>query len=43
MSATSGLCQRFWNIVSRYAPDYEKHVNWLEENSARLIFTEDNL
>jgi predicted metal-dependent hydrolase len=34
---------RFWNIVGRYDPNYEVHLDWLTENSARLIFTEDDL
>jgi len=35
--------RRFWNIVREYEPDYEKHIDWLTENSARLIFTADDL
>ena len=35
--------QRFWNIVRQHDPKYEEHVDWLTENSARLIFTEDDL
>jgi predicted metal-dependent hydrolase len=35
--------RRFWNIVGQYDPNYETHVDWLTENSARLIFTEDDL
>lgn len=35
--------RRFWNIVQRYDPNYEEHIDWLTENSARLIFTEDDL
>jgi predicted metal-dependent hydrolase len=35
--------RRFWNIVREYEPDYEEHINWLTENSARLIFTEEDL
>jgi predicted metal-dependent hydrolase len=35
--------QRFWNIVDQYDPNYEAHVDWLTENSARLIFTENDL
>jgi len=33
----------FWNIVREYAPNYEEHIDWLTENSARLIFTEEDL
>ena len=35
--------QRFWNIVYHQDPEYEEHVEWLTENSAQLIFTEDDL
>ncbi|MDL0130062.1 SprT family zinc-dependent metalloprotease [Halobacterium salinarum] len=35
--------RRFWQIVQRYDPDYEQHVEWLKENGVRLIFTEDDL
>lgn len=35
--------RRFWNIVQQHDPEYNKHVDWLAENSARLIFTEDDL
>jgi predicted metal-dependent hydrolase len=35
--------RRFWNIVGQYDPNYEAHVDWLTENSARLIFTKNDL
>lgn len=35
--------RRFWRIVSEYDPDYRDHTDWLDENSARLIFTKDDL
>jgi predicted metal-dependent hydrolase len=35
--------RRFWRIVSEYDPDYRDHSDWLDENSARLIFTKDDL
>ena len=35
--------RRFWSIVRQHDPEYETHVAWLTENSARLIFTEDDL
>lgn len=35
--------RQFWNIVGRYDPNYEEHVDWLTENSSKLIFTEDDL
>jgi len=33
----------FWSIVAEYDPEYEAHDQWLTENSARLIFSEDDL
>ena len=33
----------FWELVADLDPDYTEHANWLEENSARLVFTEDDL
>lgn len=33
----------FWATVREYAPDYEEKAEWLEENSAKLIFTKADL
>jgi predicted metal-dependent hydrolase len=33
----------FWNLVAKYDADYTAHADWLEENSAQLIFTEEDL
>jgi predicted metal-dependent hydrolase len=33
----------FWSLVAQHDPDYETHAQWLDENSARLIFTKDDL
>lgn len=33
----------FWSLVAEHDPDYEAHAQWLDENSARLIFTKDDL
>lgn len=35
--------RRFWDIVGDAMPEYSTHVEWLEDNSARLIFSEDDL
>lgn len=32
----------FWELVSEYDPEYESHAQWLTENSARLVFSEDD-
>lgn len=34
---------RFWSLVAEHDPDYEDHVEWLERNSSRLIFSPDDL
>lgn len=39
----SNHTRRFWDIVRQYDPDYEAHVEWLTENSARLIFSKEDL
>lgn len=33
----------FWSIVSEYDPEYESHAKWLTENSAQLIFSQEDL
>lgn len=33
----------FWSLVAEHDPDYEVHAQWLDENSARLIFTKEDL
>jgi predicted metal-dependent hydrolase len=33
----------FWSLVAEHDPDYEEHARWLEDNSARLIFSDDDL
>lgn len=33
----------FWSLVSRHDPDYEAHIEWLKQNSSRLIFSTDDL
>lgn len=32
----------FWSLVADYDPEYEAHAAWLDENSARLVFTVDD-
>jgi len=32
----------FWSLVAEHDPDYKHHREWLEENSSRLIFSEDD-
>lgn len=33
----------FWQRVEDYDPEYKAHAEWLEQNSVRLIFSEDDL
>lgn len=33
----------FWSLVAEYDQNYENHSRWLDENSAQLIFSEDDL
>ncbi|WP_311172994.1 M48 family metallopeptidase [Halobellus ordinarius] len=33
----------FWSLVGEHDPEYQEHSRWLEENSTRLIFSEDDL
>lgn len=35
--------KKFWRIVKDYIPDYKEKAEWLEENSSRLIFSEEDL
>ena len=33
----------FWSIVAEHDPDYEDHHYWLEEHSAQLVFSDEDL
>jgi len=33
----------FWSLVAEHDPEYESHAAWLEENSTRLIFSEEDI
>jgi predicted metal-dependent hydrolase len=33
----------FWSLVAEHDPEYQEHSRWLEENSTRLIFSDDDL
>lgn len=33
----------FWSLVAEHDPEYQEHSRWLEENSTRLIFSEEDL
>jgi predicted metal-dependent hydrolase len=35
--------EAFWSIVSEYVPSYREHEEWLEQNSVKLIFSEEDL
>lgn len=34
---------RFWQLVGEYVPEYKQRTEWLERNSSRLIFTQQDL
>lgn len=33
----------FWELVAKHDPEYRKHARWLEKNSTRLTFSDDDL
>ena len=33
----------FWSLLAEFLPDYEQHERWLEQNSPKLVFSEDDL
>jgi len=33
----------FWQLVGEYIPEYREHARWLEENSAALIYSPEDL
>ncbi len=33
----------FWSLVAKYDSDYREHANWLDKNSTKMIFTEQDL
>ncbi|PSP87432.1 metal-dependent hydrolase [Halobacteriales archaeon QS_4_69_34] len=35
--------QTFWSLVADHGPEYQAHANWLEEHSAQLIFSDEDL
>lgn len=35
--------REFWQLVGEHVPDYKEKTEWLEQNSVRLIFSEDDL
>lgn len=35
--------REFWRLVGEYEPEYAEHADWLDENSARLIFSDEDL
>jgi predicted metal-dependent hydrolase len=35
--------REFWQFVGEHASDYKEKTVWLEQNSVRLIFSEDDL
>jgi hypothetical protein len=35
--------REFWQLVAEHCPQYKENAKWLEQNSVRLIFSEDDL
>jgi len=35
--------REFWQLVGKHIPDYKEKAEWLEQNSAQLIFSEEDL
>jgi predicted metal-dependent hydrolase len=35
--------REFWQLVGEHVPNYKEKAEWLEQNSVRLIFSEDDL
>lgn len=35
--------KEFWRLVGEYDTNYAKHADWLDENSARLVFSDEDL
>lgn len=35
--------REFWRLVGEHVPDYKEKAEWLERNSARLVFSEEDL
>jgi len=33
----------FWRLVGEYVPEYKEKAEWLEQNSAKLIFSEEDV
>jgi predicted metal-dependent hydrolase len=39
----SNHTETFWSLVGEHDPDYEEHARWIEENSTRLVFSDEDL
>jgi hypothetical protein len=35
--------REFWRLVGEYIPEYKEKAEWLEENSAKLVFSKEDL
>ena len=35
--------EAFWSLVEQYEPEYAEYADWLDENSTRLIFSDEDL
>lgn len=39
----SNHSSEFWSLVAEFDPEYKEKAEWLEQNSAKLIFSEEDL
>ncbi len=35
--------EEFWSVVAEFDPKYQKHAEWLEQNSTQLVFSKEDL
>jgi predicted metal-dependent hydrolase len=35
--------REFWQLVGEHAPDYKDKAEWLEQNSAKLVFSDEDV
>jgi predicted metal-dependent hydrolase len=35
--------REFWQLVGEHIPDYKEKAEWLEQNSAKLVFSKEDV